>query len=474
MLRVVLSIAIGLAWVAVGTADDAAWKVGVAKVNITPELPIWLSGYGGRNKPAATKLDDLWAKALVLEDARGRRAVLVTMDLVGVSRDLSQEVCRRIEEKHGVPRSAIALCASHTHSGPIVRENLQAMFELNEEEAERIARYGQQLPDKLMEAVDRAFETLEPSRLSWTIGHATFAVNRRNNREPDVPKLREQNALVGPVDHDVPVLVVKGLPPTQAPPPTPPRSGEGDDPVLRDGDEKNRLRAVVAGYACHATVLSGYEVSADWPGAFQNEFERRHPGTIAMYWEGCGGDQNPLPRRSVELMYRYGRALADSVDATLATALEPIPAELETEYEEIAIPFAPLPTRAELQSEAAGQPPRSRWAKYLLAKWGREGEPAKTYPYPVQAWRLGPDLTWIFLGGEVVVDYSLRIKSERDGKKTWIASYANDVMGYIPSRRVLAEGGYEGADSRIPYGLPAVWDPKIEQQIIDAVHGVSE
>jgi hypothetical protein len=427
-------------------ADDAPWKAGVARVNITPELPIWLSGYGARDRPAATKLDDLWAKALVLEDADGKRAVLLTMDLVGVDRDLSQEVGRRIEEKYGIPRSAIALCASHTHSGPVVRANLRAMFELNDEEWARVDRYGKELPNKLLEAVDQAVASLASSRLSWAIGTATFAVNRRNNPEGQVPKLKEQNALKGPADHDVPVLVVQSA--------------------------NGTVRAVVAGYACHATVLGGYEVSADWPGAYQNEFERRHPGTIAMYWEGCGADQNPLPRRSVELMNKYGRELANAVDATLAASLTPIPAELKTAYEEIDLPFATLPTRAVLQTEAAGAPPRSRWAKYLLAKWDREGDPSPTYPYPVQAWQLGPDLTWLFLGGEVVVDYSLRVKSEL-GNRTWIASYSNDVMGYIPSRRVLAEGGYEGGDARIPYGLPAVWDPKVEQQIIDAAHEVA-
>jgi hypothetical protein len=458
MLRFVVGLMLLCSVAVVGTAsaaEDALWKVGVSRVNITPELPIWLSGYGGRNKPATTKLDDLWAKALVLEDASGKRAVLVTMDLVGVSRDLSQEVCRRIEKKYQVPRSAIALCASHTHSGPIVRENLQAMFVLSNEETVRVQRYGKVLPDRLMEVVDQAFESLAPARVSWAIGKATFAVNRRNNPEGKVPKLRQQNALLGPVDHDVPVLVVHAV--LKTPP--------------RDGEENGELRAVVAGYACHATVLSGLEVSADWPGAFQNEFERRHPGAIAMYWEGCGGDQNPLPRRSVELMNRYGRELADSVDATLAATLTPIPPELATKYEEIALPFATLPTRAELQSEAAGMPPRSRWAKYLLAKWDREGDPPTSYPYPVQAWRLGHDLTWIFLGGEVVVDYALRLKTEL-GERIWVASYSNDVMGYIPSRRVLAEGGYEGGEARIPYGLPAVWDPKIEQQVIDAVHEV--
>ena len=118
-------------------------------------------------------------------------------------------------------------------------------------------------------------------------------------------------------------------------------------------------------------------------------------------------------------------------------------------------------------------PPRSRWAKYLLAKWDREGGLPSTYPYPVQAWRLGDDVTWIFLGGEVVVDYSLALKSQLGEGRTWIASYSNDVMGYIPSRRVLAEGGYEGGEARIPYGLPAVWDADVERLVIEAAHDVA-
>jgi hypothetical protein len=427
---------------------DLPWKAGVAKTNITPQLPIWLSGYGGRNHAADKKLDDLWAKALVLEDAKGHRGIIITVDLVGVSRDLTVDVCRRIEKEFSIPRSAIAICASHTHSGPIVRENLEAMFALDAKETERVRRYGKELPDKLLALVHDAVESMAPARLAWGSGRATFAVNRRTNPEAKVPELRKQNSLKGPVDHDVPVLALYGA--------------------------DNALRAVVAGYACHATVLSGYEISADWPGAFQREFERRHPGTIAMYWEGCGADQNPLPRRSISLMKRYGAMLADTVDDALGSVKNLAP-QLETEYEEIALPFAPLPTRAELEAEAAGMPPHSRWAKYLLSKWDRDGGLPSSYPYPVQAWRLGDnELTWIFLGGEVVVDYALVLKSQLGANTTWIASYSNDVMGYIPSRRVLAEGGYEGGEARIPYGLPAVWDPKIEQQIIDAVHQVAE
>jgi hypothetical protein len=242
--------------------------------------------------------------------------------------------------------------------------------------------------------------------------------------------------------------------------------------VLAVHGADGKLRAVVAGYACHATVLDTYKISADWPGVAQNELERRHPGTIALYWAGCGADQNPLPRRTVEMLNQHGREFADAVDSALRGPFTPIAAVLKTAYEEIDLPFAPLPTRGELEAEAAKEPPQSKWAKYLLTVWDRDGGLKPTYPYPVQAWKLGSDITWLFLGGEVVVDYAIQLKSDLGPKHTWVASYANDVMGYIPSRRVLAEGGYEGGLARFPYGLPAVWDPKVEQQVIEAVHEI--
>jgi hypothetical protein len=429
------------------SAQDSIWRAGVAKVNITPELPIWLSGYGGRNRPATEILDDLWAKALVLEDSSGKRAVLVTMDIVGIDRELSTGVCRRIEEKFKLPRAAVALCSSHTHSGPVIRGNLVPMFNLDEDQTNRVKQYKVQLADKLVEVVGNAVKSLASSQLSWTIGTTDFAVNRRTNPEGQVPKRRAENTLAGPVDHDLPVLAVH--------------------------DAAGKLRAIVAGYACHATVLDTYKISADWPGAGQNELERRHPGTIALFWAGCGADQNPLPRRSVELMNKYGVNFADGVDRALNSRLHPISPTLHMAYDEVDLAFNKLPTRAELEVEATAERPRGPWATFLLEQWDQNGGLSQTYSYPVQSWKLGSELTWLFLGGEVVVDYSLRLKSELGAKDLWVASYANDVMGYIPSRRVLNEGGYEGGLARYPYGLPAVWGPKVEEQVIEAVHKVN-
>src|SRR4051812_28094011 len=422
------------------SAAEKQWQAGVAKVNITPELPIWLSGYGGRNRPANSKHDDLWAKCLVIEDAAGHRAALVTMDLVGMPRDISQAVCKQIEEKFELPRAAVALCVSHTHSGPVVRGNLMAMYSLDEDQSRRIKEYKATLIDKLVSLVGDAAGTMKPAKLSWGIGEADFAINRRNNPEGKIKQLLEDKKIVGPSDHDLPVLAVFG-----------------DD---------GKLRAIVGGYACHATVLSDYFISGDWPGAAQSELERRHPGTAAMFVAGCGGDQNPLPRRSIPLMEKYGREFADGVDAVLKSSLKPLAPSLKTVYEEIHLPFDKLPTREELEATTKEKKPRGPWSKIMLAQWDRDGSLPAKYPYPIQAWRLGNELTWILLGGEVVVDYSLRLKSELGPKTTWVSSYSNDVMAYIPSRRVRLEGGYEGGDARYPYGLPAPWDPGVEEKIV--------
>src|SRR5207248_2759704 len=113
---------------------DPSWKAGAAKVVITPAEYMWLSGYGGRNKPAEGKVHDLWAKALALEDPAGERVLLITMDLVGIDRDLSQAVCQELTKKYGLPRAAIRLSTSHTHSGPVVRSNLSTMYQLDDKQ----------------------------------------------------------------------------------------------------------------------------------------------------------------------------------------------------------------------------------------------------------------------------------------------------------------------------------------------------
>ncbi|MDP6557845.1 MAG: neutral/alkaline non-lysosomal ceramidase N-terminal domain-containing protein [Pirellulaceae bacterium] len=436
---------VGLALVlsATTTTLAAEWKAGVAKVKITPAKPLRMGGYSSRNRPADGTVTDLWAKALVLQEDSGTRAVLITVDVNNISRDLSTPVCEELHKQFGLERGSIAFNASHTHSGPAM--GARAYYTFTDQQHQDLKDYTAELQRKLIAVAGEALRNLAPAKLSWGNGKATFAVNRRNNREADVPKLRTEGKLRGPVDHDVPVLFVQNP----------------------DG----RITAVACGYACHATTLSGYQISADWPGYAQIELEKKYPDAIALTWIGCGGDQNPLPRRKVEYAQDYGRQLAQSVENVQSDKLQPIAGQLVCSYAEIDMPFAKLPTRDDLRKTLDS---KNRFevarAKTLLQRLQRDGKLKATYPYPVQVWKLGDGPTFVLLGGEVVVDYSVRLKQELGADRTWVAGYSNDVLAYIPSRRVLLEGGYEGGGAMLYYGHPSPWAKGIEQKIISEVH----
>jgi len=424
-------------------AAEPTWKVGVAQAKITPEKPLWLAGYAARNRPAEGTLHDLWIKVLALEAADGKRAVLVTSDLLGWPKAMSESVCGELKTRCGLDRSQIMLSASHTHSGPVLRDALYDIYPLDEKQRAMIAEYSAGLEKTAVATVVKALSQLTPANLWAGEGTTNFAVNRRNNPQQQVEDLLARGELLkGPVNHDVPVLAV--------------RAPEG------------RLLAVLCGYACHCTTLDSYQWSGDYAGFAQLALEESHPGALAMFYAGCGSDQNPLPRREVAICRRYGGMLAAAVEEVLRTRLRPIAPQLRTEFQLLDLDYEKLPSQSQLQALADKGGYEGRWAARLLKEL-KEGKPLATrYPYPVQVWKLGADQLWISLGGEVVVDYSLRLKAKY-GPQTWVTAYANDVMAYIPSRRVWEEGGYEAGAFPV-YGLPTQrWTPDIEERITACV-----
>jgi len=421
----------------------AAWKAGTARAAITPKEPMWMAGYAARTKPSQGAVHDLWTKALALEDAAGRRSVMVTLDVCGIDQGLSERIRDTLRQRRKLDRSHIVLACSHTHCGPVVGTNLLTMYKIDDAERGRIAAYAQFLEKTVVTVAEEALDRLVAAQLSWGTGRCDFAVNRRNNKEADVPVLRERLALQGPVDHDVPVL----------------RLARADGGTL----------AIVFGYACHCTVLDFDQFCGDYAGFAQLELESRFPGAQAIFVAGCGADQNPVPRRKLELAIRYGKELAASAADVLAGPMQPIAEPLQAVYDEIPLAFDKLPAQEQLETDSRSNNfyIASR-AKHLLKKIQIKGKLDSTYRYPILIWGLG-ELSWVFLGGEVVVDYSLRLKRNLGSSRTWVSAYCNDVMAYIPSLRVLKEGGYEGATSMIYYGQPATWRADIEETIVKAV-----
>lgn len=424
------------------------WLAGAGRSSITPTEPLMMAGYASRTTPATEKNIDLWAKVLFLKDRGGNRGVLISLDLVGIGRPLSQRVCQRLKESFGLDRGQIAIFTSHTHSGPVVGLNLAPMHFMlaDKSQQKRIAAYADRLVDEIESAVDMAIKGSRASRVQWGSGKATFAVNRRENKPYDtIEKKRRTGLVAGPVDHDVPVLSVR--------------------------DSSGKLFAVVFGYACHATTLASSQWDGDYPGYAQVELEKSHPECMAMFWAGCGADQNPLPRRTLELAKKYGAELARAVNDVLASPMLVVQPELRAQYVETQLQLQQIPDAEQLnQTTRSTNRYEAARARLLQKQLQEEGNVPDSYPYPIAVWKLGNEINFVHLGGEVVVDYSLRLKNELNGKQTWVAGYANDVMAYIPSRRVLAEGGYEGGGSNVYYGLPGLWHPDSEAKIINAVH----
>ena len=449
--RMVWLLAGGLLAGSLAGAEPAVWKAGTARANITPTQALWMAGFGARTNPAAGKLMDLWIKVLALEDARGHRAIILSSDLLGFPQSIYRHTCIELKKRFGLAQEQILLSASHTHCGPVLRGALYDIYPLDQSQIELIEKYSAELEGKIVETVSKALGDLAPARLAAGQGTAGFAVNRRNNLEPEVPKLIEQRALKGPVDHSVPVLAV----------------------YLPDG----KLKAVLFGYACHNTVMDFYQWCGDYAGFAQLALEKSHPEANAMFFMGCGADQNALPRRTLELCERYGNMLAAAVEEALLAPPRTLAPELRTTMELVPLQLGPPPTVAELEKLKTDESPLTqRWAARLLADL-KAGKPfLRTFPLPLQAWQLGGQQLLITLGGEPVVDWSLKFKQEF-GPQTWVAGYCNDVMGYIPSLRVLKEDvpplaqsrwGYEGAYSTVVYGLPASrWGEDVENLVSD-------
>ena len=423
---------------------EAGWKAGVAVQVITPSESMWMAGYGARKKPAEGKTHDLFVKALALRDPDGGELLLLTSDLVGISRSLAEAVTAEVMRRTKLKREQIMLTVSHTHCGPVTRGNLIDMYDMPADEAKKIGPYTDKLKGWMTDTLVKAHDDLKPARLAVGQGTARFAVNRRQVTDKGIINGTNPD---GPVDHDVPVLRVEGA----------------------DG----KLRAVVFGYACHNTTLQFYQWCGDYAGFAQEYVQEKHPGAVALFWDGCGGDANPLPRSTVELCKKYGRALADAVEDVLAGKMTPVNGTVKARYATLALAFDKLPEKEQLAADLLSKQVAVRKRAERLLKVLKDGgkiDDQYRY-YPVQVWRLGDGPLWVALGGEVVVDYSLRLKKELKGDRpVWVTGYANDVMAYIPSERVLKEGGYEADSSMIYYGHPTRWAPGLEKKIVDKVH----
>lgn len=426
------------------SSNNYKWKAGVAKVNITPVVPMPMAGFAARTHNSEGKLHDIWVKALAIEDAKGKKAVMVSSDLLGFPKIVSDKIRDRIKTSYGLGRDQILLNSSHTHSGPVIGDALSDVYLLDDKQKKSIIAYTAILEDQIVKVVGDALRDLEPAELFSQNGVVRFQVNRRNNLATILTQLTE---LQGPNDYAVPVIKVVNA--------------------------KGEIKAISFGYACHPTVLSGYDWSGDYPGFTQIELEKAYPGATALFFQSAGADQNPLPRHTVPLAKQYGKELAAAVERVLEEEMNKIPSNLITSYSEVVLPLEKAPTIEELTTYISNStvPYQTRWAERYLNKLKAGEKLIDSYPYPVQVWSIG-NLPLVSLGGELLIEYGIKIK-QMLGENTFVYGYSNDVMNYVPSSLVLKQGGYEGEAHRV-YGLPSKWQVGVESRILNEVIKLSE
>lgn len=423
------------------SAADNLWQVGAARVDITPDYPIRLTGYAARKKESEGVAQHLWARALAIGSDEENPAILITVDNCGVPAGVRNEVLEKLRAQVHLSSERLAICSTHTHSGPWLEGFAPNIFgaPIPREEQARVHRYTRELSEALEKVALDALKARAPAHLTWGRTEAGFAANRRTKG--------------GPVDHDLPLLLV----------------------TAPDG----RLRALFTSYACHCTTLGGdfNQLCGDWAGFAAEALEQGHAGAVAMIGLGCAGDANPAPRGTLALAREHGKEIAAAIEPFLVRAASPIAerllpltGKLESRIEPIELPLDTLPSRAQWEQLATETNYVGGHARLNLARLDR-GETLPTkIPYLVQTWNFSNQLAMVFLAGEVVVDYSLRLKREFDTSRLWVNAYANDVPCYIPSERVLKEGGYEGGGAMVYYDLPTRFAAGVEDRIISTVH----
>ncbi|MBO9619870.1 MAG: neutral/alkaline non-lysosomal ceramidase N-terminal domain-containing protein [Niabella sp.] len=422
-------------------SSKATIAAGVASADITPQFPIRMAGYAARlSTDADSVLQPIAARALALGSDEQHPTLMITVDLVGIPWRITKNVTDFLAKEKGMDPAQIAIYASHTHGGPepgnlinILQyrnghfsDSLLALQQLIE-----ITRYTEQLTQKLKDLAVTALNNRKPCLVSWGQGQAQFASNRRTKD--------------GPVDLALPMLKITGL--------------------------NGALKAVFLSYACHGTTLGGdvHKIHGDWIGEARRVIEARHPGATALIALGCAGDANPAPRGSLEDVQQHGKEIADNIDKLLTAQLQPLNTPPSGLMKWIRLPFSKVPTAAELIEWTKDPSVKGYYARLALERLERGDSIPSAVNYPIQVWNFDNKMAMVNLAGEVVVDYSLRLKNTYGAEQLWVNGYANDGPSYIASRRVIGEGGYEAESSMYWYNKPSPYVPEVEDRIVNAV-----
>lgn len=439
-------------------------KFAVGKADITPDAPVFMAGFGARTGKSEGVLDELYAKALYISPGSDPDLVILTFDMLGGDRSFVNGLKAVLTERFGLQAERILINFSHTHAGvymtgadPADRRGGYSMGQERWPERSDEIDYSADLradvkvKQQVVDLIDACAGSLKDGTIELGIGSSRIAVNRRLPTEGGI---RFMPHFAGDVDPDLPVFRV------------------------RDGD--GATLALLFAYACHPTSMGpdNRRLSAEFVGRACDRLERAVPGAVALYMQGCAAELKPtftveggrFRACTPEQMIEGGDALAEDVLRVLDTALF---ARLEGPFlarmSSMRLPLEPKsPEEYERLLEQPGQPEYNRRALSRLVASIRDGTVKDGIPLYVSVWHMGRDTRLIAIEGEVSVRYALLLKKLFPGGRTVVLGYSNGVPTYIPSARVLREGGYEAEAYRM-HGMAGPLRTEIEDMIVGRI-----
>lgn len=449
-------------------SDDAKLLVGFASRDVTPQKAMWLSGFASRSRPLSSEEVLMSSKSLLVRAMSVRSAdlnldstlILVAIDLIGADKRLSDRIYARIRAELGYSRASVRLCFSHTHSGPFVSENLFPLAPDDDEHKSLVDSYAKDLERVIVDVIRDAtnLSTTQLARAHYNAGYATLAVNRRQIKEAEF-----DGTTRGDTEDGVSVLWFVAV------------------------DTGNPIGGTF-GYSAHASVAtSTYRFHGDYPGVASAELEKKFGGSW-LFVCGVAGDQNVYPRGSLDLAVKHGTSLAAEVSnimsrtrSGLASSSLSTGTGLQSTHEFISLPYRVRYNARNLKRMSRSQGSSEVYTRRMAGHWldtfdGRNDRksltPAAYEGYPISLWRIGR-LQIVFLGGEPTLGYIAALT--QCVNVSWVVGYSDDVMGYVGTAEVLREGLREGSDrAAIYYGLPAAWNPIVEDLIVSAVCRLSK
>lgn len=364
------------------------FMAGIARINVTPDTPIRMSGYGNRNDPFSGIHDSIYAVAMVFADGNQKTA-LISVDVVGFSHEFVDDTRKKIEEKTGIGSDQIMIIATHNHGGPVT-----SVYSDDPTVAE--SKYFEKLKSNIQLVAEQAVKNLQPAKIGTGRGTCTMNINRRARHAEGGIWLGRNPS--GPCDHEV--------------------------GMIRIDDLLNRPVGAFINWPCHGTVSGqdNTEITGDWPGAAAKYFSRQ-TRVIALVTAGASADINPIygPNAKFNDIEAVGQIVGEEAAKVFMNIKTYVPGILRSQY-------AVTTAKGKKRSE-------SRMPNTTLV----EGDDQRIR---FSVLRIG---TIILAGisGELMTEIGMDIKHGSPYKSTFIVTHCNGSNGYLCTDKAYEEGGYE-------------------------------